>query len=354
MNLAMLSALPFAPAGPHGIDPLILLWMALLVDAIFGAPKFLFRFVRHPVALIGGAVAWLDRRLNREQRSEGTRAFRGFLALVAVAAAAALAGLAVAWLSRNHPFGWIVEFPLVVVLLAQRSLYDHVRAVANALDENLEAGRSAVAHIVGRDPEQLDEHGVARAALESLAENFGDGVIAPVFWYVLFGLPGLLACKAVNTMDSMIGHTTPRHRAFGRWTARADTAMNFFPARFAGLFLALAAPLARPDRGASTNARGDSPARRAGAKLWPAFLVMLRDSNKHRSVNAGWPEGAMAGALGLALAGPRRYREVTVEDPWIGGGTAQATAVDIRRGLRLYVAACVVNAVFVACLALIR
>ena len=338
MNLAMFSALPFAPDGPHGVDPLILLWMALLVDAIFGAPKFLFRFVRHPVALIGGAVAWLDRRLNREQRSEGTRAFRGFLALVAVAAAAALAGLAVAWLSRNHPFGWIVEFPLVVVLLAQRSLYDHVRAVANALDENLEAGRGAVAHIVGRDPEQLDEHGVARAALESLAENFGDGVIAPVFWYVLFGLPGLLVCKAVNTMDSMIGHTTPRHRAFGRWTARADTAMNFFPARFAGLFLALAAPLAG----------------RAGAKLWPAFLVMLRDSNKHRSVNAGWPEGAMAGALGLALAGPRRYREIAVEDPWIGDGTAQATANDIRRGLRLYVAACVVNAVFVACLALIR
>jgi adenosylcobinamide-phosphate synthase len=338
MNLAMFSILPFAPAGQHGVDPLILLLMALLADAIFVAPKFLFRLVRHPVAVIGGGVAWLDRKLNREQRSEGTRAFRGFLALIAVAGVAAVIGLSVAWLSRNHPFGWIVEFPLVVVLLAQRSLYDHVRAVANALDENLEAGRGAVAHIVGRDPEQLDEHGVARAALESLAENFGDGVIAPVFWYVLFGLPGLLVCKAINTMDSMIGHRTPRHLAFGRWTARADTAMNFFPARFAGLFLALAAPLAR----------------RANARLLPALVVMLRDSAKHRSVNAGWPEGAMAGALGLALAGPRRYREIVVEDPWIGGGSAQATAADIRRGLRLYVAACVVNAAFVACLALIR
>ncbi|MCC7016198.1 MAG: cobalamin biosynthesis protein CobD [Rhodospirillales bacterium] len=334
----MLSALPFAPAGPHGVDPLILLLMALLADAIFVAPRFPFRLVRHPVAVIGDAVAWLDRKLNREQRSEGVRAFRGFLALILVAAGAAGIGLAVAWLSRNHPFGWIVEFPLVFALLAQRSLHDHVRAVAVALDENLEAGRREVAHIVGRDPEQLDEYGVARAALESLAENFGDGVIAPVFWYALFGLPGLLVCKAVNTMDSMIGHLTPRHRAFGRWTARADTALNFFPARFAGLFLALAAPLAR----------------RADAKFWPALKVMLRDAPKHRSVNAGWPEGAMAGALGLALAGPRRYREVVVDDPWIGDGTAQATATDIRRGLRLYVAACLVNAVFVAGLALAR
>ncbi len=338
MTLAIVSALPFQPAGPHGIDPLVLLLMALFADAIFGEFKFLSRFVRHPVAVIGGAVAWFDRKLNREQRSEGERAFRGFLTLVAVVAGAVLIGLAVAWLSRNHPFGWIVEFPLVAMLLAQRSLHDHVRAVADALDESLEAGRRAVAHIVGRDPELLDEPGVARAALESLAENFGDGVIAPIFWYVLFGLPGLLACKAVNTLDSMIGHLTPRYRAFGRWSAYADTAMNFFPARFAGLFLALAAPFAR----------------RADAKFWPALKVMLRDSGRHRSTNAGWPEGAMAGALGLALAGPRRYREVTVDDPWIGDGSPQATARDIRRGLKVYVAACLAAALFVACLALIR
>ena len=334
----MFSALPFAPAGPHGVDPLILLLMALLADAILGKPMFLSHLVRHPVVIIGGAIAWLDRKLNHEQRSEATRVFRGLLALVLVTGGAGLAGLAVAWLSRNHPFGWIIEFPLVVMLLAGRSLHDHVGAVADALDDSLKAGRRAVAHIVGRDPEQLDEHGVARAALESLAENFGDGVIAPVFWYVLFGLPGLLVCKAVNTMDSMIGHTTPRHLAFGRWTARADTAMNFFPARFAGLFLALAAPLAG----------------RAGAKFWPALAIMLRDSGKHRSVNAGWPEGAMAGALGIALAGPRRYREVVVDDPWIGDGRAPATAADIRRGLRLYIAACAINAAVVVALALIR
>ncbi len=334
----MFSALPFAPAGPHGVDPLILLSMALLADAIFTAPGFLFRLVRHPLAVVGAAVAWLERKLNREQRSEETRAGRGLLALVVVAGGAGLAGLAVAWLSRNHPFGWIVEFPLVVMLLAQRRTHDRGRAVANALDQSLEAARRAIADLAGRDPEQLDRPGVARAALESLAEDFAAEAVAPVFCYVLFGLPGLLVCKAINTMNGMVGHATPSHRAFGRWTVRAAYAINFFPARFAGLFLVLAAPLAR----------------HANAKFWPALAIMLRDSNKHRSANAGWPVAALAGALGLALAGPRRYRETVADDPWIGNGTTEATTADIRRGLRLYVAACAVNAAVVVALALVR
>src|SRR5690606_17129842 len=160
---------------------------------------------------------------------------------------------------------------------------DHVRAVAVGLGDNLEAGRAAVSHIVGRDPAQLDEHGVSRAAIESLAENFGDGVIAPVFWYVLFGFPGLLVYKTVNTMDSMIGHRTERYRAFGMVAARLDDALNYFPARLSALMIALAAavsPKANPFR---------------------AIKTMVRDAGKHRSFNAGWPEGAMAGALGIAL-----------------------------------------------------
>lgn len=334
----MIPPIPFVPGGAHGIDPLVLLLMALLVDAAVARFPFPFSRIPHPVVVIGNAVAWADRKLNREQRGERARVFRGFLTVVAIAGGAAAFGLAVAWLSRNHPFGWVVEFPLVVALLAQRSLYDHVRAVAVALDESLDAGRHAVSRIVGRDPDPLDHHGVARAALESLAENFGDGVVAPVFWYALFGLPGLLAYKAVNTLDSMIGHRTPRHRAFGRWTAYADTVLNFFPARFAGLFLALAAAFVARTR----------------VRVLPALKVMLRDAGKHKSVNAGWPEGAMAGALDLALAGPRRYREQTVDDPWIGDGTAQATSADIRRGLRLYVAACFVCAAFVGALAISR
>jgi adenosylcobinamide-phosphate synthase len=334
----MIPHIPLVPGGPHGVDPLVLLLMAMLLDAAVARFPFPFSRIRHPVRVIGDAVAWADRKLNREQRSEGDRFFRGVMTVLAVVGAAILFGTAVAWLSGNHPFGWIVEFPLIVALLAARSLHDHVRAVQRALEESLNAGRLAVSHIVGRDPDQLDQHGVARAAIESLAENFSDGVVAPVFWYALFGLPGLLACKAVNTLDSMIGHMTPRHRAFGRFAAWIDTAINYLPARFAGLFIAVAAAfVARTD-----------------VRFAPAVKTMLRDASKHRSVNAGWPEGAMAGALGLALAGPRRYRERVVDDPWIGDGSARATALDIRRALRLYVAACFVLAAFVGLLALAR
>jgi adenosylcobinamide-phosphate synthase len=334
----MLSFLPFAPAGPHGVDPLVLLGMALLAEAIFGGFPVLFRVFRHPLARVEGAVDWLDRKLNREQRSEGTRAFRGLLALVAVIVAAAVLGLAVAWLSRNHPFGWIVEFPLIVALVAQRGPYERVRAVAGALDDNLEAARGAVAPITPRDPEGLDFHGVARAALESLARDLGEGAVAPAFWYALFGAPGLFVVRAVGAMNARIGHATPRHRAFGRWCARAHGALEFFPARFAGLFLVLAAPFARNGM----------------ARFGAALKVMLRDAGKHHLSNAGWPVAAMAGALGLALAGPRRYREIVADDPWIGDGTARASSGDVRRGLRLYTAACAVNVVLVGCLALVR
>ncbi|HJU16520.1 MAG TPA: adenosylcobinamide-phosphate synthase CbiB, partial [Stellaceae bacterium] len=196
-------------------------------------------------------------------------------------------------------------------------------AVARALGRGgLAAGRQAVRHIVGRDPQRLDRHGVARAAIESLAENFSDGVVAPVFWYLLLGLPGLFAYKAANTLDSMIGHKGPRYRAFGWAAARFDDLMNFVPARISGLLLAAAALFAknvRPDR---------------------AIVVMLRDARKHRSLNAGWPEGAMAGALGLALAGPRHYVDGVVADPWIGEGRARAAVPDILRALALYRLAC--------------
>jgi adenosylcobinamide-phosphate synthase len=323
--------------GGHAFDPLILLLMALAVEAAVGDPGFVFRLVRHPVAVIGSAVDWFDRKLNREQRGEMDRAVRGALVVAVVVAASVAIGMGVAWLTHHHDFGVIIEFILLITLLAQRGLYDHVRAVGKALrDEGVESGRAAVAHIVGRDPGFLDAHGVARAALESLAENFADGVVAPVFWYVLFGFPGLLAYKAVNTMDSMIGHKTPRHRAFGFAAARLDDVLNWLPARLAALYLALAAcaaPAARPLESVRT---------------------MLRDAGKHRSPNAGWPEGALAGALGLALAGPRQYSHATVKDPWVGTGTARATPGDIRRGLDLYLIACLVNAAVVGALVIVR
>ena len=212
-----------------------------------------------------------------------------------------------------------------------------VRAVALALSERgLDAGRAEVAHIVGRDVRQLDEHGVARAAIESCAENFSDGVVAPVFWYVLFGLPGMLAYKAVNTMDSMLGYRNERYLAFGWAPARLDDVANLLPARLSGMLLSGAAALA-PEANAASG-----------------FRTMLRDARLHRSPNAGWPEAAMAGALGLSLSGPRRYPGLVVNDPWIGSGTARATARDVARALSLFAIACALNGSIVAVLAAAR
>lgn len=299
--------------GADASAMLAILALALALDAALGEAPF--RHVPHPVALIGRAVAALDRRLNRAGRAAAELRRRGIATAAAVAGGAALLGLALALAFRAAPLMWLAEAFAVAVLLAARSLHDHVRAVARALEtEGLEAGRAAVAHIVGRDPAALDGHGVARAAIESLAENFSDGVVAPAFWYLLLGLPGMLAYKAVNTLDSMIGHKTPRYLDFGRAAARLDDALNLAPARLSGLLLAAA----------------------SGAKFRTALSAMLRDARKHRSPNAGWPEAAMAGALGLKLAGPRKYPGETVDAPFLGPGTPAATAADIRRALRVY------------------
>jgi adenosylcobinamide-phosphate synthase len=320
----------FAFAG-HGAETLGLLLLALVLDAVFGEMPWLFRFVPHPVVVIGRAVAGLDRRLNRIERSNRSRLVRGGLAVAVLVTAAAAIGTAIHWVAVTLPFGWLVELLAMTALLAQRSLYDHVAAVGDALDrDGLAAGRRAVAHIVGRDPDTLDEHGVRRAAIESLAENFSDGVVAPVFWTVLFGLPGLLAYKTVNTLDSMIGHRTPRYLHFGRVAARLDDAANWIPARLSGLILAGAAVFA------------------PGARPWAALRTIWADAAKHKSPNAGWPEAATAGALDLALAGPRRYPEMVVNDPWIGAGRARATSRDLRAALRLYIVACLIDAGLVA------
>lgn len=322
----------------HGFDPLILLVIALVLEAYVGEMRFVFSRIRHPVQVIGSLVAYLDDKLNRDKRSQMDRAVRGLAVVLIVGGLCGAVGWAIAWASLHHTFGWLLETVLLVTLVAQRGLYDSVRAVALALHKSgLEAGRDAVSHIVGRDPRQLDEHAVARAAIESLAENFSDAVVAPVFWYVLFGFPGLLVYKAVNTMDSMIGYRSEKYRAFGMAAARMDDIVNLIPARLSGLFIVLAAifvPKANPAR---------------------AMGVMLRDAGKHRSPNAGWPEGAMAGAFGLSLAGPRRYSHGVVEDPWINPqGRARATVEDIRRALYLYAVACLINGLIVSALMVVR
>ena len=312
---------------PAGADRLLLLVAGLAVDGVFGDMPAVFRRVPHPIALAGSAIAFFDRKLNREARSQASRRYRGIITVIVLVGAAAALGLAIERFCRGHPLGAVVEALLIAVLVAQRSLYEHVAAVAKALNSGgLAAGRRAVRHIVGRDPASLDAHGVVRAAIESLAENFSDGVVAPAFWYLLLGLPGLFAYKMANTLDSMIGHRSPRHRSFGWAAARLDDLLNLAPAPISGLLLIAAAIFAkngRPDR---------------------ALVVMVRDGCKHRSPNAGWPESAIAGALGLALAGPRRYPGGLVDDPWIGDGNARAATSDIARALQLYRLACLIEA----------
>ena len=305
----------------------LLLLAGLAIDAMFGDMRAVFAYVPHPVVLAGRAIAFFERKLNRPDRSEQRRCERGVVTVVILVGAAAWLGWAVHRLSRSSLTGAAVEALLVGILVAQRSLYQHVAAVAVALRSGgLASGREAVRHIVGRDPLRLDEHGVARAAIESLAENFSDGVVAPVLWYLLLGLPGLFAYKMANTLDSMIGHRSPRYRAFGWASARFDDLLNLAPAPLSGVLLS----------GAALFAQGASPGH--------AFAAMLRDGRKHHSPNAGWPEAAIAGALGLALAGPRHYAEGTVGDPWLGGGTARATPADIARALQLYRLACLLLA----------
>lgn len=318
-----------ATAGP---DPLLILLLAIAFDAILGDPPWLYRALPHPVVILGRGIDWLDRRLNRETAANVARRGAGALAVLILVGAAVATGWILSAAFAHLPFGWVLEGLAMSSLVAQKSLYDHVAAVARGLEQGgLEGGRKAVSLIVGRDPESLDDAGVARAAIESLAENFSDGVVAPLFWAALFGLPGLLAYKAVNTADSMIGHRTPRHEAFGWAAARLDDLVNLVPARLAGLLI-VAAALMLP-----------------GARAGKALHAMRRDAPKHRSPNAGWQEAAMAGALGLAIAGPRRYGGRTVEDAWMGaGGRTEATAEDIRRALRLYLAACILQAALIA------
>jgi adenosylcobinamide-phosphate synthase len=309
-----------------GVDPLLILIGGLALDALFGDMPAIFRHIPHPVVLAGRAIAFFDRKLNREVRGQASRRERGIVTVIVLVGGAAVLGLAVERVCRGGLPGAAVEAIMIAVLIAQRSLYEHVAAVAMALNTGgLAGGREAVQHIVGRDPMSLDANGVARAAIESLAENFSDGVVAPVFWYLLFGLPGLFAYKMANTLDSMIGHRTPQYRSFGWAAARLDDILNTVPAPLSGLLLATAAVFAK-------NCRPGH-----------ALMIMLRDGRKHHSPNAGWPESAMAGALGLALAGPRRYPEGLVADPWLGDGTARAATSDITRALRLYRLACLIE-----------
>ncbi len=301
---------------------LIVLALALLLDRAVGDPPALWRAVSHPVALFGRAISWGEKRLNRRGLSDAARKLNGVLLMLALVAACILFGLAFEiLLPLVGSAGAVAEILVVAVFLAQKSLADHVGAVAQALrTDGIEGGRKAVSMIVGRDPDRLDEGGVSRAAIESLAENASDGVIAPAFWFLVGGLPGLFVYKLVNTADSMIGHRSARYLHFGWFAARFDDVLNLIPARLTGLLTA----------GACALGRGGKAGRAALAVMW-------RDARLHRSPNAGWPESAFAGALGLALAGPRQYGEEKVEGPMLNAaGRRDADAADIDAALALF------------------
>jgi adenosylcobinamide-phosphate synthase len=296
--------------------PLALL--AMSIEGTFGYPRGLLRGIGHPVIWMGALIDVLDRWLNKQRDDEERRRRKGTIALVILLTIVILITALIAHFAGNGFPGLIILAILAASLPAQRSLASHIRAVAAALDVSLDAGREAVAHVVGRDVAALDQAGVARAAIESLAENLSDGVVAPVFWTALLGLPGGAVYKAVNTADSMIGHRTPRHEAFGWAAARLDDLVNWPASRIATGLIIAAAYLTH---GADANA---------------ARHAVSRDARNHRSPNAGWPEAAMAGALGLQLGGRRIYDGVLVDDAFMGDGRRDANAGDIRRALSLY------------------
>lgn len=292
-------------------------WMMLVgigIDLAFGWPDRLYQRIGHPVTWIGKLITHCEARLNQGARVQ--RLVGGLATVVLVCIVTFLPAAAVMFALPDGILGIVLGGVLAWPFIAVRSMHDHVKAVAGPLSVgDLDRARYAVSMIVGRDPKQLDAPAVSRAALESLAENTSDGIVAPVFWGVVAGLPGIAVYKAINTMDSMIGHKNERYEAFGKVAARLDDLVNLIPARLTGVLFALVA-------------RGQGRAR--------AFGVMRREARFHRSPNAGWPEGAMAGALNIRLSGPRAYGTHVVDEPWMNGSAPDPDTQGVSRGLRLY------------------
>ena len=309
----------------------LVMLLALGLEGLLGWPGALFDRIGHPVTWIGSVIDACDKRFNRASDSDLMRRLAGVGVVLGLCSAVWLGCSAVVWLLPGGWIGVVLSGLLAWLLVAARSLYDHVRAVALPLaNSDLAAARTAVAMIVGRDPERLDGAGVGRAALESLGESTADGVVAPLFWGLIFGLPGIAVYKAINTMDSMIGHLSPRHAAFGWAAARLDDLVNLIPARLTGLIFV------------------------AVSGRWRESLAcMLSDAGKHRSPNAGWPEAALAGALNVRLSGPRAYDNRMSDEPWVNGGASDPTARDVARGLEVYRKAMALLAALLAVLAVL-
>ena len=292
--------------------------LALVMERFIGYPRLLQRTLRHPVQWMGAMIGWLDARFNRLHWPNGARRLAGAAGMLALIL---LWGTAAALLALWLP--WWAQALIATTLLAQKSLKEHFQAIISALpasaDSDLRKAREALSMIVGRDTASFDESRIAHAAIESLAENASDGIIAPLFWLLVAGLPGIVIYKLVNTADSMIGHMSARHRHFGWLAARLDDVLNFIPARLTGLLYAATAALSH----------GGKAGRRA-------LITMWRDARKHVSPNAGWPEAAMAGALHIRLGGPRSYQGRVVNFAWLGDGRARLSRADMHAALTLH------------------
>ena len=288
--------------------------LALLIERVVGYPPVLFKLIGHPVTWMGALITWFEVRLNQGNN----RRLKGAVMLLMLLGTGLAFSLLVLVITRSIPFGWVIESVLASSLLAQKELGRAVKAVADGLNLSLDSGRRAVSHIVGRDPNVLDESGVAKAAIESLAESTSDGIVAPLFWLFVGGLPGIVLYKAVNTADSMVGHKTDRYAEFGWASAKFDDLVNWIPARLSALLIA----------GASFVVRRNDPE--------AAWSTALRDARKHASPNAGWPEAAFAGSLGIALGGPRSYDGELHDLPSFGDGRRELTSLDVLSALVLY------------------
>lgn len=314
---------------------LYILLAAIIIDALIGDPDWIWRKVPHPVVYFGYGINFADKYLNQDHWSASVRKRNGALAILVLLFISIIVGKTLLWLLSGLGFwGLMIEAVLVSIFIAQKSLSDHIKRVIIPLSKgDIEGGRYAVSMIVGRDPKQLDQSGICRASIESLAENFSDGVVAPIFWYAVFGLPGILAYKMLNTADSMIGHMNVKYQDFGWASAKLDDLVNWAPARLSAVLIALA-NFMRSKQSGIQSAR-----------------IALTDAGMHRSPNAGWPEAAMAGGLNIALAGPRKYQGYFVNDSYMNpSGRLHLSYQDLSSALTIFWRSCVILLVFVGLL----
>lgn len=322
---------------------LLVVLLAIIIDRVIGEPKLLWKRMTHPIVLFGRLIAFFETQMNLDDLSDQKRFWNGCLVIFLLLLIVMEIGFFIYILCQNSLWsgawsylGIVIEAIIASIFLAQKSLADHVKAVVIAFEQTgLIGARIAVSQIVGRDPDQLDQSGVARATIESLAENSSDGVIAPVFWFAILGLPGLMAYKMLNTADSMIGHKNARYKDFGYASAKLDDYANYIPARLSSLIILAAA----------WTLYGYKAVKRG-------FSVVFKDAKKHRSPNAGWPESAYAGILNIQLAGPRIYDSVIVDEPFQNANGKSTEPVDIMRSLKLFYRSMTLQTIIIAILCL--